>query len=223
MEKWRLFKRIRGLCHSHGGIIFGGSVRDAYIHDHDARKFYQKYGDTGTDTESEFSGRFVVPNDIDCFMMEENHKKFLQAIQHRYHVRVIMNVDADYLTTMDIPPGQSQYIRYSILEIIGDRHVEFQLDMLVQLQGEELMIPVNLDMDVNALLWTKDSIHLNPSFLPLLGIMYGISSRTSLGTTVIYTALFENIMSKKAQCTPNCSSHRILKMKKKRMGRSLFV
>jgi len=68
-----------------------------------------------------------------------------------------------------------------------------------------------IDMDVNALWWTKDSMFVNPNEVRYIGRLHGICTFT---VAIIYTTLFENMILKKAFCTSGCSSRRILKMKK---------
>jgi hypothetical protein len=215
MEKWDMIKRVIRLCHNCNGTIFGGAARDSYIHDYNARKFYQKYdGDRYNDTElTEFAGRFVVPNDVDCLILAEDHEKLLTEIHHKFHVKVNLNVDANYLAGMDLSPGEYRFKRYSIVDL-KDVPVVLQLDMIIQVNGDKLLNPFkHVDMDVNALWWTKDSMIVNPKKVHFIGRLYHDMGTPVFGLT--YTTLFENILSKKATiCTSKCSSRRILKMKK---------
>ena len=206
MEQWKLTKKIVGICHLHNGTIFGGCVRDSYIHDHDAHKFYQGESETG------FLGRFVVPNDIDCLILSQDHQLWLERIQRDLHVR-ILDVDANDLG--NVPPGKYKFIRYSIVQITGEHHINVQVDMIIQLEGELILPFYSVDMDVNTLLWTKNSITINPSALPFLSNVYGtFCCYSSVETIMIYTSLFEQIISKKAHCSSDCSSRRIVHMKK---------
>ena len=211
-SKWKMVKRIVGFCHQHNGTIFGGAARDSYIHDHDARKFCQKYDiEQYQDTQIiEFPGRFIVPNDVDCILLADDHERLLNTLQQRFHVKSILNVDAHYFSGMNIPRDQYRYKRYSIVEL-HDVPLVLQLDVIIQLNGDQLLYPFKHDMDVNALLWTKDSMFINPEEVISIGWLHGIYTRVF---AVIYTTLFEHILSRKAMCISTCSSRRILKMKK---------
>ena len=212
-EKWKMFKQIVGLCHGFNGTIFGGAVRDSYIHDHDARKFYQTYDAIQyQDTQiTEFPGRFVVPNDIDCMMMADDHEHLLTTLHQRFHVKGILNSDANYLAGVDIPEGHYRFKRYSIVDL-KDVPVVLQLDMIVQVQGDKLTFPFKqTDMDVNALWWTRHSMIINPNEVRHIGMLHDVYTSTF---AITYTTLFENIRLKKATiCTPTCPPRRILKMK----------
>ena len=210
--KWNMMKRLIGMCHECNGVIFGGAARDSYIHDYDARKFCEKYDVSQYNDHqiTEFPGRFVVPNDVDCLMLKEDHEELLTEIHHKFHVRVTLNIDANYLAGLDAPSGDYRFKRYSIVEL-QDVPIIIQLDMIIQGNGDKLVNPFkNVDMDVNALWWTKDSIIVNPDEVRSIGRLHGIHTSV-FGIT--YTTLFENILLKKAICTPQCSSKRILKMK----------
>lgn len=216
-EKWEMTKRIVRMCHMHNGTIFGGCARDSYIHDYDAHKFYQKYQvDQYQDTQiTEFSGRFVVPNDIDCLILAKDHELLLKMLQLRFHIHIMLDLNANYLPSFNLTPEDSyQFIRYSIVELARPTIV-VQLDMIIQRQGDEIIFPFGVvDMDVNTLLWTKDSMHINPNALRVLDSSYGNGiARTSLGKSIIQTIVFEHLMARKAQCNSECSSRRILKMK----------
>jgi hypothetical protein len=213
-----MVKRIVAMCHDHNGTIFGGAARDSYIHDYDARKFCQKYDiEQYNDVEiTEFPGRFVVPNDVDCIMLAQDNARLIKRIQRNYHVRVTLDVDANYMSGLDMPYGHYRFHRYSIVDLQAEPIV-LQLDMVVQLEGEELICPFkNYDMDVNALWWTRHEMVIHSNQLDCVGRLndiYGIP--TYLRNSIIYATVFENIRLKKATCTSHCSSGRILKMKKK--------
>ncbi len=216
--KWSLFKRLVSDCHKNKGTLFGGAVRDSYIHDYNARKFCQKYDESQyNDTQiTEFPGRFVVPNDIDCIILAENSNNLLETLHSKYYIRKVLNSDASYLSE-SLQHGHYRFSRYSILELKGDLHVMIQLDMIVQLYGEEIVHPFGdeVDMDVNALWWNKDSIRVN---LPYAHSPCSNESE-SLHDTLVKSVVLENIVSKVATIySPQCPSRRILKMKKHGWG-----
>ena len=217
-EKWKMVKRVVSMCHDYNGTIFGGAARDSYIHDDDARKFCQKYGiEQYNNVEiTEFPGRFVVPNDVDCIMLARDSVRLMKRIQRHFHVRDTLNVDAHYMSGLDMPPGHYRFHRYSIVDL-KQEPIVLQLDMIVQVEGDELICPIkNYDMDVNALWWTREEMIVHSRQIDSVGGLNHIHGMpTSLRNSIIYSTLFENIRMKKATCTSQCSSGRISKMKKK--------
>ena len=211
--KWGMIKRVIRMCHECNGTIFGGAARDSYIHDYDAGKFYRKYpeGEYNDKQITEFPGRFVVPKDVDCFILAEDHEQLLTELHHKFHVKVTMNVDANYLEGLRHTQSY-RFKRYSIVDL-KDVPLVLQLDMIIQVNGDTLLNPFkNLDMDVNALWWTKDSMIVNPTEVHSIGRLY---HDMTFVVGITYTTLFENILLKKATiCSSRCSSRRILKMKK---------
>ena len=71
-----MMDRLSEILVNNNAIIFGGFVRDRFIHDHFARKFIEKFGHEDDKMEkfddeffdSETKGRLIVPKDIDLFI-----------------------------------------------------------------------------------------------------------------------------------------------------------
>lgn len=215
MDKWIMIKKLVRMCHECEGIIFGGTARDSYIHYHDARKFYQKYDESRySDTQiTEFLGRFVVPEDVDCMMLAKDHEILLSQLQKKFHIRTMLEVDANYLAdAVDaVTVGDYLFKRYSIVDLKKDGiPVVVQLDVIVQVNGDSFIGPFkHVDMDVNALWWKNDSLTINPHAVHSIGRLHGASP------ILVYTIVFENILNKVATCISDCPPRRILKMKKK--------
>jgi hypothetical protein len=87
--EWKTKRDIMQSIIHCGGIIFGGAVRDWYIHDYNAEKYYQaikdmedvgedKYMDTTFFPE--FKHRTILPNDIDATMHVDDLKKLKEAL-----------------------------------------------------------------------------------------------------------------------------------------------
>jgi len=84
--------------------------------------------------------------------------------------------------------------------------------MIIQVKGDKFRNPFkNIDMDVNSLWWTKDSMIINPDEVHTIGMLYNNHTNV-FGIT--YTTLFENILLKKATVCTQCPPRRIIKMKK---------
>lgn len=165
MDKWNMFKYIVTECHAHEGILFGGVVRDSYLHKvNERRKHKQGHSE------------FVVPNDVDCFISENSLSHLISMLQRRYYVRVYP--DAYY---MDLPPGY-KFQHYSLLELTYNDApplipLIIGIDFLVQSEGEELRIPeLPFDVDVNLLMWDSKKIFINPRSNAVLRNLFGTDS-----------------------------------------------
>lgn len=92
MEKytWKLNKLIANIILDNDGIIFGGWVRDSYLHDKYAQEYYSLdqpdnilYNPNFYNDKSfhpELYNRTLIPNDIDAFMTELNFNKLKEDI-----------------------------------------------------------------------------------------------------------------------------------------------
>lgn len=210
MAQWDMFKRVIADCHNHRGVLFGGIVRDVYIHEYNEQHYRQKYGDSKVD---EYKDRFLVPKDIDCLLLAVDHYKLIKVFQKKYFVQYQFDSDADYL--LNVPNGLYRLHRYTLLEL-RETPTLIQLDLIAQLNGDKVVPPfVNFDLDVNTLLWSKHSIRVNPIAIPILASLYGIHNNTAMRELMTHSILFNHIISKSATvCTPTCSEKRIRKMKR---------
>lgn len=206
-----MFKRVIADCHNHRGIIFGGTVRDVYIREYNEQLYRQKYGDSQVD---EFKDRFLVPKDIDCLLLAVDHEKLIQVLQKKYFIQYRFDSDADYIG--DVPNGLYRFHRYTLLEL-QETPVMIQLDLIVQLNGSKVVPPfVQFDLDVNTLLWSKQTICVNPNAVLILASLYGIDNNTTMRDTLTNSILLNHIISKTARvCTPTCPAKRIRKMQRK--------
>ena len=202
-----MFKQVVSECHNHRGVLFGGVVRDIYIHEYNER-LYRQNGNSQAHKD-----RLLVPKDIDCLLLAEDHEKLINVLRKKYFIQYQFDSDADYL--VDVPNGLYRFHRYTLLEL-HETPLLIQLDLIVQLNGVQVVAPfVHFDMDVNTLLWSKDSICVNPNALPILAVLYGIDNNTTMRDIMTHSILFDRIISKSATvCTPTCSEKRIRKMKR---------
>jgi hypothetical protein len=101
---WHILKLVKNLIIENNGLIFGGFVRDSIIHDHFSTSYYKKNEESSvTDEEAkqkytivsympETLGRLVVPNDIDCFMVQNDYNMFINSLKdHRLKCTVLFN------------------------------------------------------------------------------------------------------------------------------------
>ncbi len=87
---WKLNKLIANIILKNNGIIFGGWVRDSYLHDKYSQDYYSLNISNDILHNPEFyndksfypnlSNRTLIPKDIDAFMTELNFNKFKEDI-----------------------------------------------------------------------------------------------------------------------------------------------
>jgi hypothetical protein len=134
---YQIKKEIASIILYAGGHIFGGYVRDKLLHDSHAQKFYKKHGANSTSLYSditinpELSGRFICPNDIDCYITQASLEKVLTNLSNA-HMSVKKLFDHEptkYLLNLNIPAGCMRYHRYAI-SIFNSSHIR---DITVEL------------------------------------------------------------------------------------------
>lgn len=99
--EWKLKNAIMQTITDHGGIVFGGAVRDKYIHDLHATAFFDHIKNLSIDILAdiertrnelyqdktympELHGRFVVPNDIDAYIHVSDMSRFMDGIKSSF-------------------------------------------------------------------------------------------------------------------------------------------
>lgn len=105
-----------------GGTVFGGAVRDWYIHDHYAAKFYEAAGEEDAyrygDAEflPEFKDRLVCPNDIDAAIPATAVEGLIATLRKQgFMVACKFRRDAKrYLPNLRIDEGEVMHHRYDI-------------------------------------------------------------------------------------------------------------
>jgi hypothetical protein len=126
--EWKHKQDLAHLIMKSGGVIFGGFVRDSLLHDHYAKKYYEKCidltlieEDFGYNDEKIFpetKHRMVIPHDIDSYFdTAEKLQEFEKELtKHKYtYERVFTREDAtQYLRRLDVPEKSISHIRYRI-------------------------------------------------------------------------------------------------------------
>ena len=155
-DSWQMCSLIANKCLLFNGVIFGGYCRDAYIHEHDAKLFYEKYPDANYDDNvGEFKGRHLIPTDIDCIILESDRSELIHYLEYKYHVKRVITVNS-YDENADV----GVLNKYNIYNIKTGAQVD--IDLMVQ-QGRTLLHPNKQpDLDVNTILLTRSSFILNP-------------------------------------------------------------
>jgi hypothetical protein len=126
-NEYHLKKKIAEILLNNGAHIFGGYVRDKLLHDSHAQKFYKKYGYNGDELENrakyidskfatEFNGRSICPNDIDCYMTQMNLDSALVDL-HLAKLDTFKVFDHEpkkYISNLNIPFDSMRHKRYKI-------------------------------------------------------------------------------------------------------------
>lgn len=129
-SEWKIKQTIAKLILDIGGIIFGGFVRDTLLHDHYAKKYYEKIKDKGYTSSikdmcyndesyyPETKDRRVIPNDIDCYIESTEMLAQLESalIRHKfsYHRVFVRQNASDYIPRMNVPDNSLIHIRYKV-------------------------------------------------------------------------------------------------------------
>jgi len=193
-NKWKFMCCLRDMVLDHDGIVFGGFVRDAIIHDHFAAKFYEKNnGATGNERLycipsylPETAGRLVIPRDIDCRMTHTNLDAMLARMKRKridHHI-VFVRDPMEYLSNADEPSDRTVSHVRLLLEVdtgrveaaLEDLPFRFSLPKIrspvvkmdVIVSRDKFVEPfVSMpDFDCNALYLTKHGISLSSFVCP---------------------------------------------------------
>jgi len=129
-NEYQIKKEIAEIILRTGGHIFGGYVRDKLLHDSHAQKFYRLHDTervslySDLTTNPELSGRWVCPNDIDCYMTADNVAKMILDLEAaKMHVRKVFERDpTDYLPNLNIPSGTMRHHKY-VVNIFNKYHI----------------------------------------------------------------------------------------------------
>lgn len=134
---WKLKKHVAKLILNTGGIIFGGYVRDAIIHDHYSDKYYTKCSEdmvSSVDIISryndetfypEYKERMLIPEDIDCFFKTTQTLNSFEQLLFREKfclTKVFTRKDAmDYIPRLNVPANSLSHIRYKITHLNSNK------------------------------------------------------------------------------------------------------
>ena len=200
MDRWDMFDDIVKMCHRYDGVIFGGAVRDSYLH-----KIHER---SGTLTEDQ-----VVPHDVDCFIKANQLPQLISTLQRKYYIK-------DYPSSsfyMELPHGY-RLRQYSVLELTEGDPTIFGLDLLIQDEGDLMVPTLPFDMDVNLLMWDKYKVFVVPTARTVLQELFGAIWKTSdshsMDDLLNLNTILDHIVAKQAVCMSTCEGTRIRKMKR---------
>ena len=132
--KWKLTNKAIEVIIDNGGQVFGGAVRDKYLHDFHARAFYA-HVKTFSDDEragrsivelyqdkafrSDLGGRFVVPKDIDAVIHYSDQPNLVNAL-HKVFPCITKLFSRDikqYFPNLQIESNTVIHFRYALRSI----------------------------------------------------------------------------------------------------------
>lgn len=128
--EWKIKKAVADTIIANGGSLFGGAVRDMYMHDTHADMYYEKHIIYTSNTEEykvyedvsylpETYGRVTVPNDIDACISEKKFESLLDAL-NELKITLVKKFERDpsgYLRHCTIVSGQVKHYSYSITSL----------------------------------------------------------------------------------------------------------
>lgn len=168
-NKWKMMNVIKDAIIKNNGFVFGGFVRDSIIHDHFAQLYYEQMSkndefDSNVDADrysdpnwmTDTKDRLVVPNDIDCFMTENDYNVFINSLRfHRLMCVVDFNRDASmYIKGFD--KNKDDTLRHRRLHIMANlkfvveelRKLPFQFDIKALVDKLKEDAPPAVQVDV---------------------------------------------------------------------------
>lgn len=166
---YKLRRQVEQAILTHGGIIFGGHVRDVVLHDLHAAEFYKAVGGRGKDElyndatcHPEWSGRLAISNDIDCYMVAHAIEPFLESLadEHISVHKVFERCDAKkYLPSLNIPSGVVSHIRYKATNI-GMSNVRYVHQLVREgiNSNARVLVTRQIDMFVTSLREASDEV-----------------------------------------------------------------
>jgi hypothetical protein len=154
-EHYKCIQKMMEIIMTHNAVIFGGAVRDKVLHDLHARAFYLTNCIDYASGFQQFDGRFIIPNDIDCYMLRSDFMKFLEFVLKRYFI-TYEKVPFEYINKNCT--GNYTMYKIKVLDLI-------KIDCIVQDDPPPLAWPsLCSDYNVNSLLLTSTGMYNNPLF-----------------------------------------------------------
>ena len=230
---WLLMSSLmRNIVKQFDAVIFGGAVRDLFLHSYTSRKFYKLYRSEIYDPESnesskpllykeladkyndptihpELGDRFLLPTDIDLFMTKNNYYLFERYLYKRgYYFKQYKNMDLAYVNDT-LTHGHYKLIKAEIIYFDKKNNKTYSILLDIILCDVVIIPQMDTDFSVNKLLMSKKGIYVNPT------------------CDFNYAQIKEQIEKKETVCNSTISERRYEKMNKKgwkiKMNYSTFV
>lgn len=122
LNAYQLRRQVERVITSHGGVIFGGHVRDLVLNDLQAIDYYKfsrfqgvnKYDDVNVLPEC--NGMRIVSADIDCYMVSHAMDSFVESLNdiHISVHTVFERDDANAYFPLKVPDGVIKHFRFSV-------------------------------------------------------------------------------------------------------------
>ena len=131
--RWKLKNKAINIIVNNGGMVFGGAVRDKYLHDVHATAFFEHVRTLTSETLDELGktraelyqddsympelkGRFVSPNDIDAYIHIADQTKLLSAIKVEFPccTKLFERDIKQYFPNLTVEPDTIMHHRYAL-------------------------------------------------------------------------------------------------------------
>lgn len=162
-----MMNRLSKILTENNAIIFGGFVRDRFIHDYFAINFLKKnsndrdkFDDETYDPETK--GRLLVPKDIDLFLRggQSSVQDLCDILRKEgFHVST-SRVRKQYFEDISVKQ-QKVLVRVLNAHEMGLPNIEIELDVLFSIEDDIRPPFGRLDLECNAFLMTNKGISLS--------------------------------------------------------------
>ena len=204
MDQWTSFKCALRVCLASKGIVYGGAIRDLFLHNINSREFFT------TNTLEEYSDitvrpdtidRLIIPKDIDCLISEKDSADLIRYFNRHYFLKIGEAYNEYFCRNTNY-----KHLKLCVL-FHKSSLVYVKIDLIVQKDGVLQLPCSNLDFDVNGLLLTSNGIGLS-EFLNETCADCVIKNADKL------QMILDNIRQKKAVFIEGCPIFRYIKMHK---------
>lgn len=130
LNAYKLRRQVEEVILAHGGIIFGGHVRDVVLYD--------------------IHAELVVSNDIDCYMIAHSVEPFLESLaDHHISVQKVFERDdaKKYLPNLNVPHGVLSHVRFKVSNITM-KTVRYVRQLVREGMNESALALVSHQIDV---------------------------------------------------------------------------
>lgn len=151
MASYTFKRQVESIITLHGGMIFGGHVRDVILHEHDPN--------------------WLPPatSDIDCYMKSHSLPVFKEALKDA-HITLYTEFEREdasaYIPTIDVPRNVLRHHRYK-LGIIDDKNIEYVDNLLQQSINQSAQQACSEDIRTFLMSLRRASVLCEPLFIDM--------------------------------------------------------
>lgn len=219
--KWKLMNQAKAVVLNHDGIVFGGFVRDALLHDQAAKRFYAACKARGLSTQqyytdraflSEAADRLTVPKDIDCLVTLSQYTDINEALEDkgfRTEVKQRQSIRHYFPCRSGERPEFHKLVDHIRVKVSLNtpaciaHHLaacSFSMDFFCTLDDappHRIVLNEELDFECNGLLLTKMGLQLSPAALRCYP---DVDCRDPIAVLNKLHEVVQNVLQKKTTC-----------------------